>query len=93
MDLLLAVYHDISFFMELDYEDCWRIIEKAEERFRDQRRWSAWVTWYPHMSEEGRCSFEEFKKINKPQISNRPSEDIMNDFKRVNEKFFNKPKK
>jgi len=59
-DLLESTYYDVEFIMNLDYDDGWLMIKRAQKRQREHQAWEQYIAQYPHFTKETFVTFEEF---------------------------------
>ena len=75
----------------MDYDDSWRMIEKAAKRRNDSRYWDQYIAIYPRFNQETFLTFEEFCNLGKKtDYTALPrSEDVYAEVAKIREEYFN----
>lgn len=87
--MLLHRYHNIDYVFTLDLEIGLRLIQKAQEKEREERIFQQWVAQLPVMAlSDSAVSFDEYREnVTGGNIDFRPEEIILAELSDVEKKF------
>lgn len=88
IDLLLHRYGNMEYIMHLDIATAIKLIDKAEEKEKENRFFLQWVVQLPRMTRETYMSFESYlDKVTGRNIDNRPVAECMAEIEEIKKKF------
>ena len=73
--------------MELDYFTGWGMIKKAKERQDENKMWLLYANMYPNFTKKTFIKFEDFYKKSRSEVSNKATEQILQDVEEIRKKF------
>ena len=88
IDLLLHRYGNLEYIMQLDIKTAMRVIEKAQEKEKENRFFLQWVVQLPNMTKENYLSFDQYvDRVTGRNIDKRPVSECMAEIEEIKKKF------
>ena len=88
IDLLLHRYGNLEYIMQLDIQTALRVIEKAQEKEKENRYFLQWVVQLPNMTKDNYLSFDQYvDRVTGRNIDTRPVSECMAEIEEIKKKF------